>query len=753
MSLLTGFPRLCFAMVLLAITGFCVAEAAWELLVVAVAAAGLSWSITEGPRGRTLPPWAVNALVLVAAGVTVVDLVRHGHEIASVLGRFCLWLILIKLYDRRSARDHGQLMSLSLLLVLVGCAHQPPPLAFGAVLLVYAVTGLYTLLLYQLYAAHERLLADAAEGPAADWVRRRPIMGRRGRAHLRWLAVALGTAGILLSIVVFLAFPRHIGRGFSLTGDQQQALRRSGFSAEVNLVGGSRITPSLVEVGTVRVAGADGRPSRDGGPFYLRGAALDRYREGSWSSSSTSQIQLDVPAGTITPLASGLEDAIRAAPRLVEVRLRRPSEVVFAPSGTLAIESGTSRRVLVDPADLTVRVPRTSAMLRRYDLWVDPTPDADVRRALYRGRPTPSRIVGEFDRGDPEHPDAPLVRGYANEILRRAGVPERGAGDNWNRRVADALAAELRSPPFAYTLDMSDLRRTSRDPVTDFLLEHRRGHCEFFASALALMCQSLDVPARVVAGYVLRERDPATGRFIVRAADAHAWVEVRTGPYRWERIDPTPSGAVVSRQRPDATIASAFGELLRQAEGTWSDRFVGFDQRSQSVLLERIDRGGIEYVRSVGRRIAEAAAQLNRFFRLGVAGYVWLGGVTLIALVAGAVLLRILLRRRRIRRELGLGRRRGPGATVAGPRPRDVEFYFDMLEALRRAGVPKPVAATPLQHADALATRRPEAAGLVRELATRYYELRFGARAIEAGEHERRRGDVVELQRRLGRRA
>lgn len=80
----------------------------------------------------------------------------------------------------------------------------------------------------------------------------------------------------------------------------------------------------------------------------------------------------------------------------------------------------------------------------------------------------------------------------------------------------------------------------SIDPVEDFLLNTKTGHCEYFASACALMLQAVDVPARVVNGYKGCSLNTVSGRHEVKQKQAHAWLEAYVDR-EWETLDPTPA--------------------------------------------------------------------------------------------------------------------------------------------------------------------------------------------------------------------
>ncbi len=99
------------------------------------------------------------------------------------------------------------------------------------------------------------------------------------------------------------------------------------------------------------------------------------------------------------------------------------------------------------------------------------------------------------------------------------------------------------------------------DPVLDFLDKSLVGHCEYFASALALLLRSHDIPTRYVVGYRMQERNPWGGYYILRDRDAHAWVEVYLGEEGWVAFDPTPA-AEHQQSHPE-------GNLTRGLEALW----------------------------------------------------------------------------------------------------------------------------------------------------------------------------------------
>ena len=155
---------------------------------------------------------------------------------------------------------------------------------------------------------------------------------------------------------------------------------------------------------------------------------------------------------------------------------------------------------------------------------------------------------------------------------------------------AQALAREIRSrfaddrdflravlerftlEPYTYTLNPPALRGSH--PVDEFLFGTRRGFCEHFASAFAVLMRAGGIPARIVTGYQGGELNPLNNRMTVRQSDAHAWTEIWSPKEGWMRVDPT---AAVAPDRIELSLADALPD---------SDLVPGRFMRSLPLLLE-----------------------------------------------------------------------------------------------------------------------------------------------------------------------
>ncbi|GAB5414099.1 MAG: protein-glutamine gamma-glutamyltransferase TgpA [Congregibacter sp.] len=106
-----------------------------------------------------------------------------------------------------------------------------------------------------------------------------------------------------------------------------------------------------------------------------------------------------------------------------------------------------------------------------------------------------------------------------------------------NRVFIDRVLDYFRSESFFYTLEPP--RLSGNNPMDEFLFETRRGFCEHYAYAFAVMMRSVGIPTRIVGGYLGGEVNPVNRTVIVHQFDAHAWNEVWLEGEGWVRVDPT----------------------------------------------------------------------------------------------------------------------------------------------------------------------------------------------------------------------
>ena len=746
MNLLRRFPAMAFALSLLAIAGFCVATESFGWLVVAGTMAALSWYYTEGPRGRTLPRWVANLLLVAAVLYAVADWLQRSSsgEIMDVVGRFTLILTVIKLYENKSARDYGQLLALGAVLMVAG-ALQSVQLSFAVLLLAYVLLGLYVVLLFQLHVAHERARAArralAPEGaPFVPAVQ--PAFGRRLRGGFGSFGAAMACTTLLISGAVFVVFPRGILAAESVMGGGR---RQTGL-AEVSLRDNSRISESRREVFTVAVLDPQGQPIEWTGPVLMRGLVLDQYvpTDARWTTSKSAR------ESSRTLLGRGPEVFVPLGMRAIDTRVQTytqvvtmssmASDVLFSAFAPVAMAVEADRAIAFETATLLLREKKAGKLgsSREYRIRFQPFPSAETMESLGGESAMLSTPAAWHNPG---------VFQMARDILRARGVPEQAPrGDSsertrWRLAVARAFMDELQSDRFSYTTDLSDfvVERTE-DPTWAFLSKYRFGHCEHFAAAMVVLCRSVGVEARLIAGYIAMEFDASARHYIVRESNAHAWVEVRTGTANWTTFDPTPPDTLEAINESRRTWVDHWRWMYDRIEFMWNNRIVGFDSSTQATLAERLSSRWLRSVQEAVAGLGERMGQINAAFKLGPAGYIWLGLLGAVGVLAVITAITLTRRARSIRRVTGLESARGGQARRL---VRELGFYADALDLLERGGLSKPAWQPPLEFAREVGARRPELAEPVRGVVDEFYRVRFGGQSADM--------DVVRgLLRRLG---
>ena len=150
---------------------------------------------------------------------------------------------------------------------------------------------------------------------------------------------------------------------------------------------------------------------------------------------------------------------------------------------------------------------------------------------------------------------------------------------------ARAIESHLRRD-YGYTLEL--LSKPVADPLAYFLFERKKGHCEYFASSMAVMLRTLGIPSRVVTGFQSGVYNPMTGWQVIRASDAHSWVEAWIEGRGWTTFDPTPfdpSGG-------DAGMLSRLSLLADTATQFWNDWVMSYDLGHQVALASRMQAAG-----------------------------------------------------------------------------------------------------------------------------------------------------------------
>nr|CAA9274241.1 hypothetical protein AVDCRST_MAG63-3184 [uncultured Armatimonadetes bacterium] len=297
------------------------------------------------------------------------------------------------------------------------------------------------------------------------------------------------------------------------------------------------------------------------GVGHLRGMAFDLYRSGRWGPV-VGQRRFD-PPGPLDLQSRGMASLTGLSDMRI-TRLDAGTRLLFAPLNTAALDQGE--------ADDLEWSPSTGAALRSsirppYTYRVT-VPENERHQGPLARAVTPEER--ERCLVVPESLD-PRVRGLAHRIGgTRVGAEE---------RIEAVVTYLMANHAYSLRTDPGD-----GDPVSNFLLQDKDAHCEFFASAAALLLRCLGVPARYVTGYYAHESG-GPGVAIVRQRDAHAWAEAWVDGVGWVVVDATPGDGRPDHEPDRIPVWQAFWEWLQDRLQSLRDWLGGLTGRQFGLAV------------------------------------------------------------------------------------------------------------------------------------------------------------------------
>ena len=191
------------------------------------------------------------------------------------------------------------------------------------------------------------------------------------------------------------------------------------------------------------------------------------------------------------------------------------------PSEVVAVNSmGSVKMVGVNQGAMDAKIQAGSGMK---EMRLDPTDlDLTYPKAEEEGLEEFLKAIGL---------SLPEVGRHPTRVLARKVGRETGPPDLSIEKFRDIKAKIGRTffdvDKFEYSLFLAGADRNA--PITEFLKIDRKGHCEYFAGATAMLMRRMGVPCRYAVGYSLHERGFGEQEWILRGQHAHAWVEAYVG--------------------------------------------------------------------------------------------------------------------------------------------------------------------------------------------------------------------------------
>ena len=246
---------------------------------------------------------------------------------------------------------------------------------------------------------------------------------------------------------------------------------------------------------------------------------------------------------------------------------------------------------------------------------------------------------------------------------------------------------------FAYTLNLTG--KPGDDPLAHFLFVTHAGHCEYFASAMTILLRTLDIPAREVNGFLPGEYNDIAGDYIVRASDAHSWVEVYFPGNGWVTFDPTPAAP------ENSGLLSRLAKYIDWVQLSWSEWVVNYDFAHQAQMAQTVQRTSQSWTQSL-RAWFERSQIYNRQrlktmqLRHGILGLMLPVGLIVMLVALRYDWIGKAVRRLRIYWQLHT-----PEAPQANPALAS-RLYAELLRLLERRGFTRRATQTPLEFASSV---------------------------------------------------
>ncbi len=736
--------------------------------------------------------WCALGVFLIRYLVTWDGRIFAGHSATWQLDSVTNLLIFLQcvlLFQDKDARIFGWLTVMSLLQVVVAARYSRGA-DFGGILVLYSIVGLFALSLLSLYAQRrrgqfvsrikrQRLEQDGSDSPArwpfsvaeSEFTSVSPGGERAGIVPEFFGRLSLIIAGgLLLATVIFYAAPRP--RIPSFRGDTNRKISVVGFNDAIQLGGLGAMIESREEVMRVRLLDPSTRQpyQLQSGEIYIRGTAVNWYSGNQWHRLSPAaykegQIvtkELDdqsIDGGG--PPASENNEALRIGSPVLQKTTVEPN---FERTDLFFIWP------LIDRVNLgqLQYEPQSERLFRKVGFSLNGVDDSPIPPGEFTYETKTSGLVDgrQVDlvpaRCVEDRPMLLQLPGDGSTLPRLTALAAKwrsGAGlrPDQHYEIARHYEQQLSSSgQFHYSLQPAE-RDDSIDAIEDFVSNNPRGHCEYFATALALMLRSQGIPSRVVMGYRCDEWDPQEQCFQVRQLHAHAWVEAFLDPTKvpqslrsqnprrwtyggWLRLDGTP-GDDLGSTAANSTTFGEWGARFHALQHYWERYIADMDRtKQQKSIYEPLRR----FVRETASKLfswrawrelfSSAWHGLARLMQSGIMGKL-LGAVLLIIIAGGLALAGWLVTRLAMwawRRLFGRGGARSSQVRAS------VEFYHRFEQLAAQLGLLRRVGETPREFARTAGARlartsgRPELSDRAVQVAEAFYSVRFGRQELPA---------------------
>lgn len=450
-----------------------------------------------------------------------------------------LFLELAKLFQEKKDKDYLYLIILSFLQILAASS-LTIDISFVATLFFFLVALVSTLMSFDMYRSERKNETQAGQVAV-------PLGGMSLWATI-WI--------ILTGIVLFFVIPR-VGTGY-FSRAATQSLLLSGFSDSMQ----------LGEIGQVKLGTAVVMHAKQlsGTPFSVlkwRGIALDRFDGRNWSKTERkrSLVQQSPPGEYWLQPVSQPGDVVSY-------------QILLEPLAT---------NTLFGPHEVRSVAGRINGVERDSDdsVYLRFSTPRRVQYQVLSEVPNRARMLGlpsQAERAPSELPPRylQLPSGLDPRIMQLAReITARGTSTIEKASLVESYLKRN----YSYTLNLN--WAPGPQPVGTFLFDAKSGHCEYFASSMAILLRAAGIPTRIINGFLMGEYNAIGADYIVRQSDAHSWVEVYVPEHGWTEFDPTPPDP----NHREMDLAMQLSHYLDAIELFWNSYIIIYDSGAQLQLF------------------------------------------------------------------------------------------------------------------------------------------------------------------------
>jgi protein-glutamine gamma-glutamyltransferase len=559
----------------------------------AIALAGVAAFVTvDRHRQWALPRILANALALVSLGALYFEYKVDDAQLIRALGHWLVYLQLILYFLPKTAEDDWFLFTLGLMEVLIGAVMNQSD-QIGTWLFIWTMLAVWVLGQFFLQRESRRFLASPTTLASLD-SQPGSVDVYAGLFDLPYVVSTVRVLATTLALggLIFLMLPRNPG-GTRTQAGTPMTKHLTGFDEEVQLGQLGEILENDTVVMTVEFLDRHGKTIHPDDDPLWRGVTMLHYDNGRWRRQSSQR-----PTQTVESPPSQRDKNIPKIRQRIKLE-PNDSTTLFAIRPILNWGARRSPPFL-NPLDGTLYRPDTRG--GPYDYQVDSDPDPNHLQ------------VSESPPSDNRHRLLLEISEHLKLRLKKIAEPVVANIDGEGRKGVEARSRKLEaflrdSGQFSYSLQM-DVKDHSLDPVEDFLVNRQEGHCEYFASALALLLRSIDIPSRLVNGFKGGDWNELTETMTVRQKHAHSWVEAYAGMGQenfpiWISLDPTPSFQREQSIAQVGGVAGNFRPLTDVFRHIWIFYIVGYDGDRQDRLLYQPMHAMIQVVREKWTQVGE----------------------------------------------------------------------------------------------------------------------------------------------------